>query len=364
MTLDELLRDPAIAAEFFKAGGFSSPSTGDVHVDAVLTNLSLAFMQDASKFVARRAFREVPVKHRSDIYYTYDRGEFNRNQMEERAPGTESAGANYNVSTQNYFCRVYALHKNIDDQTRDNADSPLNLDREATMFLTMKALLNQEIDWVNRFFGGTGFSVTPGVVWTFVADGAASRSAALNFQDAGNNDLIRWSAANSTPIEDVRLARRTMLAETGFEPNVFVMGRSVEDVLKDHPDIIGRIDSGQTPGGPAMTMRENLAALFEVDEILTMNAIQNTAKLGATPAHALIGGDNALLLYRPSSPGLLTPAAGYTFLWGGFSGANSGGLRIKNFRMEHIESDRVEAQVAYDHNKVAADLGFYFNDIV
>ena len=155
-----------------------------------------------------------------------------------------------------------------------------------------------------------------------------------------------------------------MLQETGFEPNVLVLGKRVVDILKDHPDIIGRIDSGQTPGGPAMTMMENLAALFEVEEILVSKSIQNTAKLGAPASHSFIAGDNALLLYRPASPGLMTPAAGYTFLWSGFVGANNGGLRIKNFRMESIESDRIEAQVAYQHNLVAKDLGFYFNDIV
>lgn len=378
--IEKLLNDPTVLAElakagvlsddFMKSGGFSSPSRGDVHVDAVLTNISLAFMQEASNFVARRAFMEVPVSYQSDVYYTYPRGEFNRNQMEERAPGTESAGANYDVDTQNYRCKVYALHKNIDDQTRSNTDSPINLDRETTMFLTMKSMLNQEVDWVGKFFGGSGlgFDATPDTgTWTFVADGVDTGETARNarvFTADGTNNILRWNVANSTPIEDVRDARTVVLQETGFEPNVLVLGRRVVDVLKDHPDIIGRIDAGQTPGGPARTMLENLAALFEVDEILVSNAIQNTAKLGATDSHSFIAGDQALLLYRPGSPGLMTPSAGYTFLWSGFSGANNGGLRIKNFRVETIESDRIEAQVAYDHNRVAKDLGFYFNDIV
>lgn len=368
-SLDDLLSNPVIAAEIAKAGGFGDPSVGDVHVDAVLTNISLAFMQDMGNFVARRAFAEVPVNHQSDVYYTYPRGEFNRDQMEERAPGTESAGANYQLDTQNYRCRVYALHKNIDDQTRSNVDSPLQLDRETTMFLTLKAMLNQEVDWVGRYFGGAGlgFNAAPGGTWTFVADGVAAGAtarASRDFTDGANNNVLQWSVDGSTPIEDIRDAKRAMAAETGFEPNVLVLGRSVKDILLDHPDIIERLDRGQTPGGPAKTNMENLAALFEVDEILVSNAIQNTAKLGAAAAHSFIAGDNALLLYRPSAPGLMTPSAGYTFLWSGFIGANSGGLRIKNIRVETHESDRIEAQVAYDHNQVAADLGFYFNDIV
>jgi hypothetical protein len=365
--LEGLLTNPVIAEEIMKAG-FGSPSTGDVHVDAILTNISLAFMQDMSNFVARRAFPEVSVSKQSDVYFTYPRGEFNRDQMEERAPGTESAGANYRLATQGYRCRVYALHKNLDDQTRSNVDSPLQLDRETTMFLTLKAMLNQEIDWVGRYMGGTGlgFSAAPGGTWTFAADGVAAGAtarASLDFTDGANNNVLQWSVDGSSPIENIRDAKRAMLQETGFEPNVLVMGRSVADILKDHPDLIDRIDRGQTSGAAQMTM-EGIRELFELDEILVSNAIQNTGKLGAAANHSFIAGDNALLLYRPPAAGLMTPAAGYTFLWSGFVGANNGGLRIKNFRIETHESDRIEAQVAYDHNRVAADLGLYWNDIV
>ena len=365
--LEALLANPVIAEEIAKAGGFGTPSAGDVHVDAVLTNISLAFMQDPKNFVARRAFPEVPVSKQSDVYYTYPRGEFNRNQMEERAPGTESAGANYRLDTQGYRCRVYAIHKNIDDQTRSNSDSPLQLDRETAMFLTLKAMLQQEVDWVARYMGGSGlgFNAAPGGTWTFAADGVASSAtarASLDFTDGANNNVLQWSVDGSTPIENVRDAKRAMLRETGFEPNVMVMGREVADVLKDHPDLIDRIDRGQTDGSAQMTM-EGIRELFELEEILVSNAIQNTANLGAAANHQFVAGDDALLLYRPQTPGLMTPAAGYTFLWSGFVGANNGGLRIKNFRIEPIESDRIEAQVAYDHNRVASDLGLFWNDI-
>ena len=39
------------------------PGRGDVHVDAALTNISVAFMQDASHFIAAQVFPEIPVTH-------------------------------------------------------------------------------------------------------------------------------------------------------------------------------------------------------------------------------------------------------------------------------------------------------------
>ena len=364
--LDEFLKstssfDVLETSDFAKTGGMYTPSLGDRHIDSALTNISLAFVQSAEGFVAERTFRTVDVNHKSDVFWEYPRGEFNLNLMEERAPGAESAGAGYNVNELPYNCKVYALHTPIPDQIRSNADSAFNLDRDAVQFLTQKSLIHREVKWATDYFAS---GQTPGQVWTFVGDGIAGVTTATDFTGAGTNDVQQWDQATSKPIEIVRTAIRTVQQETGFRPNIMTMGRAVFDVLVDHPDIIGRIDSGQTPNGPAMASKQLLAALFEVDEILVMDAIVNSAKFGLPAQHAFIGGKNALLCYRPSSPGLMTPAAGYTFNWTGFVGANEAGGRIKNFRVESRESDIIEIQSSFDQHKVASDLGFFFNGIV
>ena len=175
--------------------------------------------------------------------------------------------------------------------------------------------------------------------------------------------MLYWNDASSTPIEDVRLLKRIVLEETGFMPNILTLGRPVFDVLVDHGDIVGRLDRGQSVG-PAMANRESLAALFEVEQVLVMDAIQNTAREGQGANHSFIGGKHALLSYRPASPGILTPSAGYTFGWNGYLGASDDGIRIKRFRMERLASDRIEAEMAYDQKLISADLGAFFNGIV
>ena len=60
----------------------------------------------------------------------------------------------------------------------------------------------------------------------------------------------------------------------------------------------------------------------------------------------------------------MTPSAGYIFTWKGYLGGNSQGIKIKRFRMEHIASDRVEAEQTYDMKVVSADLGVYLKDAV
>jgi hypothetical protein len=326
------------------------PTAGDVHVNTPLTNISVAMMQSASNFIGVRAFPNIPVSKQSDAYFTYDRGYFNRDEMKERAPGTESEGGGYIVDANStYFCRVYAYHKDVHDQIRSNADAALNLDREATMFVTQKAMIRREVLWGAAYF-------TAGI-WTGQRTGHAS------LEDATNT--VFWNNSASDPINRVRDWKRAVLELTGFEPNKLVLGKAVYDTLLDHPDVIDRLKYGQAGvGSPAMANRERLAQLFEVDEILVSCAIQNTAGEGATNAHSFILGKHALLCYAPPAAGLMTPSAGYTFSWTGYMGASDAGTRIKQFRLEQLEADRVEIQMAFACKQVAADLGFFAASIV
>ena len=326
---------------------FSQPSRSDVHINAPLSSISLAFIQSADAFVADRAFPRIAVSKQSDSYFTYDRGYFNRAEMQKRAPGAESAGANYALSSASYSADVWALHRDVADQVRANADSPISLDREATELLTLQGLLRKEKEWASAHFI-TG-------VWTTERAGVAATPTGTQF--------LRWDVAASTPIEDVRQGVRTVQESTGFRPQRMVMGREVYDALLDHPDIVGRLDRGQT-SGTAMVMRDTLAALFEMDEVLVMDAIENTANEGATNVHAFIGGKNALLLYAPASPGLMVPSAGYTFTWNGLLGGGALATRISRMRMDHLKSDRIEIEMAFDQKLVSADLGAFFLDAV
>lgn len=326
-----------------------TPTPGDVHVNTPLTQISIAYLQNMNHFVSSQVFPNISVTKQSDRYYTYDRGEFNRDEARKRAPGTESAGGSYTIdNTPTYFADIYAFHKDIPDQTRANADDVLNLDREATEYVTHKAMIRREKDWVTSYFQGG--------IWTNDYDGVASNPT--------GDQVLQWNDDASTPIEDVRFAKTTVLQSTGFMPNTLVLGKQVYDALADHPDIIDRIKYGQTAGQPAMGALNYLAQLFEVDRILISMAIENTAAEGADNVHAFIAGKKAMLCYSAPTPGLMTPSAGYTFSWTGFLGAGPEGNRIKRFRREKLESDRVEVQMSWDQKLVSADLGFFWDTIV
>jgi hypothetical protein len=310
----------------------------------------VAYRQDQSRFVADRVFPVVNVAKQSDRYYVYNRGDFNRDEMALRAPATESAGSGYSIdNTPTYYCNEWALHKDVPDQVIANADAVIAPLRDATEFLTLKSLLRREKSFVASYFAGG--------IWTSDFDGVASANS------WGSGTVLQWNDANSTPIEDIRKASTTVLERTGFMPNVLVLGKPVYDALIDHPDLVDRIKYGQTPGSPAIVNRQALAALFEVDRVEIMSAIENTANEGATASHSFIGGKKALLCYAAPSPGLMTPSAGYTFQWSGMYGG-SFGQRILSFRMDELKATRVEIETSYDQKCVAADLGFFIDTAV
>ena len=324
-----------------------NPTASDVHVNAALTNISVAFMQEDNSFVADRVFPIVPVPKQSDRYFVYNKGDFFRSEAQLRAPGSPSAGSGFSIdNTPSYFADVYAIHKDIDDQIRANSDAAINPDRDATLYVTQQLLLRRELTWANTFF-----SATAGWTGSTTAGNVA----------VGNLLNGAWSAAGSTPIEDIDRQQDAMQRLTGYRPNKLVVGTQVHRVLKNHPDVLDRIRYTQE----GIVTEQLLASLLGVDEYMVARATNNTANSGAADVMAMVAVQNsALLCYSAPNPGLMTPSAGYMMAWNGLLGSGPSGNRIKRFRMEHLASDRIEGELAFAAQLVSAELGCYFDQVV
>jgi hypothetical protein len=118
----------------------AQPTASDVHVSRPLTNLSVAWAQKAENYVADKVFPLVRVMKQADQYRTYTRADWLRDEAAVRAAGTESAGGGFNLGSDTYFCLKYAYHKDVDDDTRSNADAGINPDRDATQFVTQQLI--------------------------------------------------------------------------------------------------------------------------------------------------------------------------------------------------------------------------------
>jgi hypothetical protein len=319
-----------------------------VHANVPLTNISIAYIQSAADFVADKVFPVVPVDKQADSYYRYKKNDWFRDEAQERAPGTESAGGGYNIDHDAvYNCRTWGYHKDVPWDVRNNQDPAINMDNDATLFVTQRLLVRRE-----RLFADSYFKAS---VWGKDYTGVAS--------SPGANQFIQWSDyANSNPIDDVKNGRMSIKGITGFKPNTLLLGEEVFEILKQHPDILDRYKYTQA----GVITADLIARVFEVDRLIVAGAVYATNAEGGTEAYSFIHGKGALLCYSAPNPGLLVPSAGYTFAWRNLANnVQSGmGVAISKFEMRHLKADRVEGEIAIDPKLVAADMGAFYASAV
>jgi hypothetical protein len=321
------------------------PTLNDVHVDAILTNISVAYIQKQDNFIADKVFPVIPVDKKSDKYFVYTKNDWFRDEAQRRADSTESAGSGYNLTTGTYSTDVWAFHKDVGDQTVANSDAPLNPLREAAEFVTQRLLLRRELQFVSDFF-------TTGVWGTDVSGVSGTPS---------TGQVKQWSDYTaSDPINDIEAAKSSILSSTGIEANTLVLGYEVFRQLKNHPDLVDRIKytSSQT------ITTDMLAAMFDIPRVMVAKAVKATNNEGATGAYGFAYGKGALLCNVAENPGVLTPSAGYQFSWTGVSAGLGANIGTSSFRMESLKATRVEAEMAFQNKVIGADLGYFWNTIV
>lgn len=322
-----------------------SPTLNQVHVNRPLTNISQAYIQDQRDYIADRIFAVVPVQKQSDRYFVYTKGDWFRDEAQVRAPATESAGGGFDIdNTPSYYAPVYAFHKDVDDQVRANTDDPLNADRDATLFVTQRMLLKREVLVVQQ-------TLKAGI-WTGSTSGADITPG------------TKWSAANSTPLEDIEAQVWAIKQTTGKFPNRFFIGAAVWQALKNHAEVLDRIKYTQK-GVMTPDLLASLIAPPNVEDmqVVVASAIINNAAKGAADSFAFIAPTkDALLLYREPNPGIMVPSAGYIFTWVGLLGGGAFGSRISTIQMPWlgIGTERIEGELAFAVKQVGADLGAYF----
>ncbi len=323
------------------------PTRSDVHVNRPLTNMSIAYIQKAVDFVADKVFPVVPVMKQADRYFSYDKKYWFQTKAEKRAPASESAGGGFHVdNTPNYFCDPWAFHTDVDDQTRANADQPLDLDRDATMYVTQNMLLRRELEFTSKYIK-TG-------VWT----GFQKSGSAADF--APNVDGKGFWGTTSDPMNDVDKLKSAIKSQTGFLPNTLTVTPDVFFALRNNAAVLDRIKYTQR----GLVSEDLLATLFGVEKFLVAWAVQNTANENQTAAMNYLVSNQALLCYANPAPSILQPSAGYIFSWQGLFGAGAQGNRISSFRMEHLKADRIEGEMAFDMHLVGTDLGVLLKNVL
>jgi hypothetical protein len=325
------------------------PQPREVAVDRILTNVSIAYAQAATGFVASAVFPPVPVEQQSGSYDVFPRGAFLRDEVKPRPLGGELELASSGKPTpQPYFCVEQGLADTIDYRQYANVRGRFDLQRQTIEGLTQKLLVRQDREWVSTYFKTD--------VWSQNYTGATSVT-------DPDTQALRLDEAAADPVKTFRKYKRDMELRTGVTLNVAVMGTDVYDTLLDNTDIIERIKYTQT----GVIEEELLATMLGLDRIVIPAAVYNMAEEGLPDDIRRIASPKDMLLaHAAPRPGLRTPSAGYTFVWTGLiPGVSSAwGGTAERARLPLRYSDWFGTRGAWDERIVAPDLGIFFKDIV
>lgn len=346
-------RDPSVRAERF---GKNAPDQSAVYVKPGLTTMSVGYMLQDQSLVSS-IVPSVPVATSEGNYASYPKGHFFRDEMAVRADGAESSGGNgFSIDWSNtYKALVYAYHADAGPQARKNANGRgVDLDRAYTQLVTNKAKIKREKFFFDNFFKTS--------VWSTQVQGLTSGGGGV----AGTT--LSWMDANAKPLAAMKNAIRTAQEKTGYRMNAATFSAALWDVFSEHPNVINRINAGQTPGGPAEVSREMVARWLGLREVRVAEAVIAASPEGHANENVLTHMDTAedavLLTYTPDNPSLMTPSAFYFFDWqpdelvGGF------GTAMSSWWIQERKSVRYEIEMGTDPKLVAADCGIWMYDFL
>lgn len=299
----------------------ANPLSKDVHVDAILSNVSIKYANGLA--IADQVFPRVKVAKESDKYFTYTR-DF-RIPKTYRGIGSESEGIDWEISTDSYFCEEYALHDDVFDRVRKNADAPLNMDVDTTEVLTDALIRDRE---------------------KRVADIAFSSSHITNYTTLSGTN--QWSDyAGSDPLGDIETGMLSVKAACGRVPNTVVLGEQVMSKLRNHPDLLERIKYTQK----GVVTADLLSSLLPGNpKVLVGDLMYDSSQEGGTESLGYIWGKYALIAYVEASPGIRKMSLGYQFY--------SQDREVSKWREDKIKGDRIEVSEVSDEKLVSASCGY------
>lgn len=295
---------------------YNPSGAGNVHVDDVLTQISIAW-PNSSQMAGSRLFPSVTVRKQSDKYYIFGREMWLPESGDVRAPGTvanEIPGLQ--VSTDTYYAQEHALQVAVTDEERENSDSPLSPDRDGTELVTSRIMLGRELAMKT--------------LATTAANYAAGNTVTLVGTQQWNDYV------NSDPIANLRTGKSTIHSRIFMEPTLAVVPYQVMTILEDHPDFLERIKYSER----AIFSPELLSAVLGIGSVVVPGCGFNSANEGQPATLGYVWGKDVILAWVPARAGLRIPAFGYEFTWGS--------QFVDRWREEQRVSDLIRVRRRYD----------------
>lgn len=264
-------------------------ANGPYYVDQALTTFSQAYRNQPDKFISEKLFPDLPVDFASGIYWEYNRENLKKPVDTTRTGHGKTPVATYSKKKKNFG--PLQEHDLKTDITRDEykmTQNPLDPEMDAVNFLNEQMSIEKESK-LSALLSNT----------SVITQNAAPAT--------------QWNAATGAghPFLDIETGIIQQKKYGLISPNTIFMGYEVWSQLKNHPDLLTRVQYSQLA---AMTtgLFKDLFADNGIANILVGEAVADVAAEGVTASNSFLWGKNLWLGYISPTPGLRAVNGGYT----------------------------------------------------
>lgn len=309
------------------------PEPKNLHVDAVLTNLSVKYRNEA--MIWPLVMPVISVGKRSDKYNIYNKADSYKVPDDHLGPKSLPNEMDWGVSDGSYSVKDHGLADWLPQETIDNADNPLEPEADTNEFLNTLLDIAQEKRVADIVFA------------------AGSYPAGNKVQLSGT---AQWSGSADDPLKDVLDAIEGCFVRA----NTLVFGADAWKVFRRLPEVLDAVKGtvGVAPRG-GMASASEIASLFEVEKVLVGRGRYITSKEGQTPTYARLWGKHCSALYVEKNPGIRSITFGGTF-------SETQKQTMRDFDPKRGVKGAHYIKVAWnsDENVIASDLGYFIEDAV
>lgn len=254
-------------------------------VDKLLTNVSRKYIPVG--FISEQVLPVAQVKQTSGKIGYYGKEHL---RIESSLVGGKLAYPRITATVRNsdtYLVEKHGLSDIVTEEDFDNVEQPFDARKDATEDLGFKLWLEKE------------FALASQIQSTSVITQNTTLSGTSQY-----NDYV-----NSTPIQNFRTAKSTILGASGMLPNLAVMSWDVAEVLKYHPDLIDLVKhTNSVADGLSMGQ---LALALGVQQVLIGLVSYNSAVEGQTDALTQLWGKSLTFMVAPKTAGKKQVTLGY-----------------------------------------------------
>lgn len=330
------------------------PSPSELNRNRYLENFSTAAFSTgdngdgATGFLARVLPSLLPVEDDAGKYHEIDMDDVMRDEMKERAPGSKIDTVDWKLDDASYMTKQYAFGQKLPEEYTAKSYPALNVEEAANAIANERAMISMEVRFKDAFWGTSKGWRDLGGATTTVAD----------------TSYIYWNRSTAKPIDDISAESVAMKVRGWRRPNTLALGAEAAAKLLTTDQVIGRLNNGQTPGGPAEASLADLAKMFKVQRVLVGDAVYNSAKQGATASKRFIlDSKSAWLGYIAPRMTKYTLTAFTTITWRKLAG-NDQGVRVYRRWDDSVRSWIIEVFHDDVQKQVSSALGTFFDNIV